>query len=395
MSKKYTEEEIKEYVENNSNCKFNGTYQKVTTSNRRKILQLTCGCGKEFEVEWVKFNRTDGKYQRQCRKCGHALRGKAQRMTNEEYIKRKAENGITIEHLEIPIGRNKGIKHRCPVCGDEDWKPTPANILAKHSTKCANCHLESIGGHNKSDEASYQLKKLQKGIDIINTEPYIDTATKINHICPVCEKDWKASPSQILNRELNMCEPCGYIERGRDRVHSPSEVQRIVTGMGAEWIKGEYTGKNSLLTFKCSCGDLFEKTFSDFRYGWTRCRKCTMSISTGENEIIRWLDTNLIKYTYQRKFEELKGKRNMPLSYDFSIDDENGEPITLIEYDGEHHFKPMYYRYPTEQEAVEQFELVKKYDEKKSEFAKKKGIPLIRLSSKQYQKLDTLLKHLI
>lgn len=396
MPKKYTEDEIKEYVECNSNCKFKGTYIKVSPNNRRRILQLTCGCGNDFEVEWVKFNRNDKvKKQRQCKKCGIEERVKAQRMTNEEYIRRKKEKGITIEHLEMPIGRHKGIKHRCPVCGDEDWKPTPSNILAKLSTKCTKCNLSKISGHNKLDDEAYQWQKLQNDIEIINTEPYIDSSTKINHICPTCNENWLVSPNQILTRDYKMCEPCGYIERGKERIYSYEDVKRIILDNGAKWIRGDYTGKDSVLTLECECGNEFEKKFSDFRNGWTRCRKCSMSISCGEYEIKKWLDSHSIKYTYQRKFDNLRGKRKMPLSYDFSIDDESGDPIILIEYDGEHHFKPMFYRYPTKQEAINQFEAVKMNDERKSEFAKKNNIPLIRLSSKQYEKLDILLKHLL
>lgn len=393
--KRYTEEEIKRHVEINSNCKFIGTYIRRTPSNRRRILQLICGCGKEFEVEWVKFNRTDSKFQRQCRSCGIKMRAKEQRMTDEEYIQEKIKRGITIEHLEPADGKSRKTRHRCPICKTTDWYPMPKDILNGYSTKCAKCQTAEIAGHNKSDDVTYQWQKLQKGINIINIEPYIDSRTNITHICPDCEKEWKVSPSRILSKNSQRCESCSYIKRGTDKLHAVEEVNRIVEERGVIWVSGEYNGQDSMLTFECECGNLFEKRFSDLRFGWTRCKECTVSISYGEYHIDKWLKKNEARYTFQRKFDDLRGKRNMPLSYDFSIDDPDDQPIALIEYDGEHHFKPMYHRYKTKKEAEEQFEKVRYYDKKKDEYAKKKGIPLIRLSSNKYKKLDDYLKHLL
>lgn len=394
-NKRYTEEEIKEHVENNSSCKFVGTYMTKIGSNRRRILQLICKCGKEFEVQWVKFNRSDGKKQRQCQKCGREERGKKQRMTDEEYIQLKKEKGIEIEHLEPASGKNKKIRHRCPKCGDENWYALPKNILRKYSTRCPKCQLDSIKGRNKLDDETYQWMKLQKGIDIVNIETYIDRSTPIKHICPDCNEEWKVSPSGVLSKNEPRCESCSYKKRGENRVYTDKEVESIVNEMGAEWISGKYEGKNSVLTFKCECGNTFKKKFNYFQSGWTRCRKCAASVSTGEYRIKKWLEKKNVPHTFQRKFDELRGKRNMPLSYDFSIDNENREPIVLIEYDGEHHFKPMYHRHTTKEEAEKSFETVKKYDKRKDEFAKQKDIPLVRLSAKQYEKLDTILGHLL
>lgn len=385
---------LKEQVENKSNCKFNSSYIKVTKNNSKVRMNLTCGCGKVFEVEWVKFNRKDGRPQRQCQDCGNRLRVEKSRMTDEEYIQLKKEKGIEIEHLEKADGKSKKIRHKCPICESKEWYALPKNILNKASTKCSSCHLASIGGINKYSDEDYQRLKNEKGIKIKNTEEYIDNSTPIYHTCPECNIDVKVRPNKVLG-DWSMCEPCSYVKRGEGRMRTDAEVKAIVEEFGGKWIGGEYLGKDSVLTFECECGSEFNKRFSDFSHGWVRCSKCADSISTGEYSIQKWLLEKGLNFTPQKKFDELRGKRNMPLFYDFSIDDENGQPILLIEYDGEHHFKPMYYRFPTKAKAEQDFERVKKYDEIKNEFADSKNIPIIRLSSKDYEKLDIKLKHLL
>lgn len=391
----YSDDEIREYVESNSSCKFIETYMRKTSNGSKRVLKLVCKCGKEFEVLWVKFNRKDGKKQRQCRRCGIEERAKEQRMTDEEYIILKKKAGITIEHLEPADGKHKPIRHRCPECGNENWKPIPKNILNKASTKCAKCARKSTGGWNKLDNETYQQKKKALGIDIINVEPYKSMDENILHICPDCGGPWFVAPARILTQNSQRCLECSYKKRGNDRILTEKQVHEIAREYGCEWVEGEYEGHHSVLSFRCECGNIFKKRFSDFRNGWTRCSDCAKSISTGEYRILEWLTSHGINFKYQQRFPDLKGKRGMPLSYDFMITDDKENPFLLIEYDGEHHFRPLYDLYKTKKEAEEAFNRRKELDKRKDEYAAKNNIPLLRLSSRQYENLDNILGHLL
>ncbi|MFA1738007.1 hypothetical protein [Lysinibacillus fusiformis] len=395
MSKfKYTDEEIKEYIEDNSECKFIKTFMIKSKYGSKRVLNLECSCGNVFEVLWVKFNRSDGMKQRQCRKCGLKTRGKGQMMTNEEYKRRKKDANIDIEHFENPRGRGVGIRHKCPVCGDENWKPTPANVLAKKSTKCEKCNLKNIAGHNKLTDIDYQKIKKENGINIVNIEKYQDSSTRILHICPDCNKEWNVSPSHVLSKNSERCESCSYIYRSQKRLLSEEEIHQKVEELNCTWISGNYKGNDSLLTFKCECGKNFRKRYSDFRNGWNRCTICMKSLSTGEHAIKKWLEIHNIPFVHQQKFDDLRGKRKMPLSYDFAVYNEQGDIRCLIEYDGAYHFKPMYSFHKDKIIAEKSFEETQTRDKIKTVYAKKMDIPLIRLSGTQYKYLDKHLKHL-
>lgn len=55
------------------------------------------------------------------------------------------------------------------------------------------------------------------------------------------------------------------------------------------------------------------------------------------------MEKNHISYQYQFTFNDLIGKQNIKLPYDFAILDENNIPIRLIEFDGEQHYRSSEY----------------------------------------------------
>lgn len=388
----YTKSELKEIVKNKTLSSYINHYKGV----RGTLLVMRCHCGEVFEVALSKVNTNKNrKPKRECNACSLSKRGKSQMITDSEYQQRKKDLGIEIRNLEKPKGRGVGIYHVCPICNSDKWKPTPANILSKKSTKCLECSMNNKVSYNKKNDDEYQEDKKSRGIDVVNIEPYKGYSIKIKHICPKCGGDWLVSPAGVLNSKTLRCESCSYSYRGKLSKLSNKEVNERIEERGCEWVEGVYSGKDSKLTYKCSCGNLFTRIFNDFQNNMHRCEKCAKSISVGELKIKEWLESKGVRYTHQRKFDDLRGLRNMPYFYDFSIDDNNGEPIALIEYDGAFHFKPMYEFYKTKKEAEDEFKKTKARDKKKNEYAKTRNIPLIRLNGKDYLNLEEHLNMLI
>ncbi len=107
--------------------------------------------------------------------------------------------------------------------------------------------------------------------------------------------------------------------------------------------------------------------------------------SKGETKIRVFLEKHLIEFKPQMRFENCKLER--PLPFDFYLPQYN----LCIEYDGIHHFK-----------SVEKFggkigfKLRKETDLIKSEYCSKKENPnLIRISYKQFSKIETILSEFL
>lgn len=380
---KYTNEELTQIVESSSDCKFIDTYMKKLSRGTLRMLVLKCGCGKEFEVGWSRFNRKDGIPQKQCQDCGKEIRVDYHRKTDADYQKEKIEKGILIKNIEPYILGHTPIRHICPNCLSDDWLVTPHNILTGASSKCKMC----TGGHNKLDDEWYQSEKQRLGINIKNVQEYNGVQTPIWHICPECDGGWLVRPAGILSGNSKTCTPCSYKIRAQEATYTEEDVRRILSELSLEWVSGKYEHKDSVLSLRCSCGEIFEKRYSDARSGWNRCPKCALSISTGEQHIKDYLDALSTQYIHQQKFDDLRGKRNMPLSYDFGIY-EKEKLVALVEYDGGHHFKPIYSFYKTKEQAEKEFEAQLLRDRRKNDYAKSIRVPLIRLSGHDYKNLD-------
>jgi uncharacterized protein (DUF983 family) len=115
------------------------------------------------------------------------------------------------------------------------------------------------------------------------------------------------------------------------------------------------------------------------------CAIC--SASNGEKEIKRLLDEWGLSYEFQYKFENCQDKTYLP--FDFAMID--GKNI-CIEYDGEQHFKPIYWGGITKEEAEENLKSNKKHDRIKTRFCKNENIALLRINYLDYSKIEEILK---
>lgn len=135
---------------------------------------------------------------------------------------------------------------------------------------------------------------------------------------------------------------------------------------------------NSKYLVRCDCGKEYEIYASNLIQGSTTSCGCVRE-SHGEQKIRELLSNNNIKFESQKKFSDFnysdtKGKPK----YDFYLPEYN----ILIEYDGEQHFKPI-----ENWNGIEGFELRKKHDIIKNEYALKNNFILIRIPYTHYNEL--------
>ena len=115
---------------------------------------------------------------------------------------------------------------------------------------------------------------------------------------------------------------------------------------------------------RCSCGTICELSSARLLAGNTR--SCGCLISKGEEEVAGFLTEHGVCYEKQKSFSDCRDVK--PLPFDFWIESKN----TLIEFDGEQHFKDNAFFCHT-------LAYIQKHDKIKNDYCKEKGIRLIRI----------------
>jgi len=105
--------------------------------------------------------------------------------------------------------------------------------------------------------------------------------------------------------------------------------------------------------------------------------------SKGERKIIEILTRNNVSFDRQKRFKECRN--SLPLPFDFYFQINNLR--CLLEFDGPHHFQSI-----EGWGGKDAFEITKRHDFIKTKFAQDFGFTLIRISHKQFDKIEEILR---
>ena len=117
------------------------------------------------------------------------------------------------------------------------------------------------------------------------------------------------------------------------------------------------------------------------------CPRCHTP-SVGEVRIAAFLDDAGISYKPQKRFDDLRGKRNIPLSFDFYLPDLN----MLIEYDGAQHYDFRIFKLFSPNATLEQFDEMQMRDRRKTAYALDNGFRFLRIPHTEFQRLQQALE---
>jgi hypothetical protein len=122
--------------------------------------------------------------------------------------------------------------------------------------------------------------------------------------------------------------------------------------------------------------------------GCKYCNAINRYSSKGTIEIERCLNDLNLKYEREVSFEECK--RIRPLYFDFLVYSNNKkDDYILIEFDGELHYRPFDKNYNSNKTK---FDEQKERDAIKDKFCKDYNIPLIRISYRKSNKIESIIK---
>jgi len=335
-----------------------------------------------------------------CLKCGNIWKTQPASIKNGSGCPECAKKNINKKRVEeakekfkklIPKLKEKGIipieeykrneipiKFQCLKCG-YIWDATPANI--KNGTGCPKCAKENIG-KKQFEEAKEKFNNLIPELEergIIPLEEYKGNRIPIKFKCLKCGYIWKTLPISI--KRGHGCPECAKAYTKKLFEEAKEKFNNLIPELEEKGIipLEEYKGSKNFIKFQClKCGHIWEAKPDKIKNG-SGCPKC--AYSKGEDILSRIFNKLNIKYIPQYSFDDLKIKGK--LRFDFYLSNNN----ILIEFDGIQHFEKV--KYFNDKKGLEKTQLS---DKLKEEYCKQNNIPLIRISYKDFNKLENLLE---
>jgi len=152
---------------------------------------------------------------------------------------------------------------------------------------------------------------------------------------------------------------------------------------GTELDSASYVNSTTAATLKCKeHNTTYQQTPRDYTAGWRGCPKCRRT-SRPEERIQNWLLENKVGFEREKTFSSCTNyKTGRKLPFDFFLKDYN----LLIEYDGEHH----YIEY---QHLSTDLEKRVRLDKRKTDWAEKHEVCLIRIPYWEYSNIENILEN--
>jgi very-short-patch-repair endonuclease len=279
--------------------------------------------------------------------------------------------------------KNSPEQEECSIIGEMSSKKEKGTL---HGITKRNQKTGQIGKMTTNDFIKKANIKHNNKYDYTNSK-YTGCQSKIEIICPIHGNFWQTATIHLIGKE---CVKCGHIKTHTKSTQSTSqwiEKSNEIHNFKYDYSQSQYKKSHLKVKIVCPSHGSFQQT-PDCHLQGRGCPKC--NLSKAEEIIKRWLDKHNILHEVQKTFDDCKNPRtNYKLKFDFYIPARN----LLIEYDGEQHFNPILIgKYQITQERVDQTQY---RDSIKTNYAKKSGIDLLRISYKEFNHISKILSESI
>lgn len=359
MGRKLTDEEYKQKLkETNPEYESLAPYQ----GNKIKIPHRHIKCGYIWDVKPnVLDQNTYG-----CPFCSGKVRKDITYFKDEVY----KLVGDEYEVIGDYVNTHTKTTFRHNVCG-HIFDMTPHNFIS--GQRCKYCQHRSYV--KTTEEFKQELFDLVEEEYILEDE-YINNHTKVNFRHKICGHLWNTTPSEILNGYR-----CIYCYGNKKLTQNDFE-DKVYEQRGNEYsVVGKYINYSTKVSMRHNkCGCIWNVIPGAFFSKMSGCPKCNQS--KGESRIETYLQKNKILYISQMKYEDLRGDRNIPLSYDFYLEDFN----ILIEYQGQQH------KYSVDWfGGEEKFKRQQEIDMMKKNYAEEHNIELLEIWYYDFDNIENIL----
>lgn len=345
--------------------------------NMKEKLLVRCNCGEIFEIT---FNDFKFKEIYHCKKCTNKLKSKS-RSIKYDYVKTEIElQGCKLLSTDVTNAHEKLII-QCK-CGEIFIRSF--NKFKSGQNQCLKCSNKTKWDYEKV------LNYIQENSNCeLLSKDYTNENTNMEFLCE-CGNMFTTTFSSFLHQNKRQCNDCGIdIRKEKNKIGIDVLRERVLSISKCVLLSKEYDDYNTILDFKCECGDVFHTSYMCFIHGNRSCNKCNPNskMETISENILKNNDN--IEYISQHTFKELRGVNDGVLRFDFKIIFNNNSYI-LLELDGEQHEKPMGFR-----NGNEKFIITQEHDRRKNEYCENNNIKLYRISYKNIDYLEEILNNIL
>lgn len=307
-------------------------------------------------------------------------------MTHEQFIEKSKNKFPHIDIIDKYTGCHNKIRF---FCNKHNYTFEKEPVLYLNSRcGCNKCAREStVNARKVSKEDFSQRLKVSNG-NIEQLSDYLNMYTKIKVRCKKCGNIFMSKPEDLLYG--HGCRRCAIIKlssmKKKDNDWFVGQMRQYNLNYNDIELLSKYNGYSETIKCKCKkCSNIWETKASNLisKRCATGCPRC--ATSKGELIVFDYLSRNDIKFEVQKRFPDLVGVHNMPLSYDFYIPNKR----LLIEVNGLQHYEPIKYF-----GGKKKFLIQKEHDSRKCDYAKAHGYNLFKIDYSNTKETDNIIMQL-
>ena len=302
-------------------------------------------------------------------------------MGNRSPMMVNVNNPYSIENIKILIadklkegailldtkyyGEKVSLHFRC-ACGnyfERSW----SDICATKHLMCRSCTFEHAGKLGRLDWKKAKKEFEDKGYTILS-DNYEGIDTRIECISP---EGFRGTTSVHALHTGRFMKPFSLKYNRKWYVYNLNVLLKS-KGQLIEVLELLDTTPRKALCRCLACSEIFEARINNLFMGKNACDKCMNIYSRYSTRVEEWLVENNVEYVREKRFPECKNITQLP--FDFYLPKLN----ICIEVDGEQHYRPINFS-GNKEEALDNFEKIKRNDKIKDEFCAREGIKLIRI----------------
>ena len=181
-----------------------------------------------------------------CPVCGRRHSSDSTRKSNNQFVLETAKVNPKVRILGEYINNKTKILCECADCGNK-WEVIPQNLLRGQG--CPKCGRIRAANKNKKTQKEFLDELKLKNPTLIARGEYVNSRTKIEMECGVCNYIWNADPTTILSG--HGCPKCaGSLKKTNEQFKK--ELKQILPTVESLDV---YSSANEKIRVRCrECG---------------------------------------------------------------------------------------------------------------------------------------------